>query len=136
MMNKEKLRAIDLLIEGTTTKTEIAKQCGRSRQWLYEILEREEVKAEIDRRLRQIKLYGENNLKATMQERINNIVKLANTADSEKVRLDSNIYLIDRVLGKTTTKVEDITEITKDTVDKDVLTIELKEELKEDNTSE
>jgi len=106
MLDELRLKAIDLLIEGTTTKAEIAKQCGRSRTWLYDIMDEKDVMVEVNRRLRQIQIFGENKLKATVQDRINNIIDLATNADSEKVRLEANVYLTNRVLGNTTTKID------------------------------
>ncbi len=34
------------------------------------------------------------------------MVELANNAESEKIKADANQYLIDRVLGKTTAKID------------------------------
>lgn len=106
MLDEIKLRAIDLLVGGEHSKVQVAKICGRSRQWLYDILDDAEVMAEIDKRLHQVQNYGENVLKATLQDRLNDIMTLAKTAESEKIRLDANIYLTNRVLGNTTTKVD------------------------------
>lgn len=114
MLDETRLKAIDLLIAGTTTKVEIAKMCGMSRTWLYDIMDEPEVVAEMNRRLQRIKTFGENQLKATLQDRINNIIALATNAESEKVRLDASIYLTNRVLGNTTTKL-DISASTKQT---------------------
>ncbi|WP_129599537.1 hypothetical protein [Anaerophilus nitritogenes] len=117
MIDEKKQMAINLLVEGTTSKTEIAKLCGRSRQWLYQqVLDDEECKAELDKRLRQIETFGMNTIKGGLQEKINNIVRLANRAESEKVRLEANTYLVDKVLGKNTTKLEVMEKIDKSNV--------------------
>jgi len=106
MIDIIKSEAIDLLLEGRMTKAAIARKCDRSRPWLYSILEDPEVVAEMDARLHGIQTFAQNRLKATLTERIDNIIKLSKTAESEKVRLDASIYLINRVMGNTTTKVD------------------------------
>lgn len=106
MLDELRLKAIDLLLDGTTTKVDIALICGKSRRWVYDIIDESEVMAEMNRRLHRIQVFGESKLKATIQDRINDIIVLAKTAESEKVRLESSIYLLNRVLGNTTTKLD------------------------------
>jgi len=126
MLDEKKMMAIELLVKGELTKTEIAKRCGKSRQWLYNAFDDKEFMAELDRRLHQIQTYGENRIKATLQDRINNIIYLAENAESEKVRLDASQYLLDRVLGKTTSKME-----IKPLINQDEEVIDIDEELEE-----
>jgi len=107
MMDEKKTLAITLLLEGKLTKVEIAKKCKMSRQWLYDaVLSNPECKAEVDRRLQEIQTDGINLIKCSVTRNIENIMQLANNSDSEKIRLDANTYLLDRVFGKTTTKLD------------------------------
>jgi hypothetical protein len=106
MLDEQRLMTIELLIDGKHDKKKIAEMVGRSRRWLYDVLDEEEVKAELHRREQALKLHGEKRLIATLDKAIDNIVALANTASSEKVKLDANIYLIDRKLGRPTSKHE------------------------------
>lgn len=117
MIDRDKMLAIELLIDNKLNKTEIAKQCNRSRQWLYDnVLNDEICRAEVDKRLQQIQTHGINVIKSNLQKSIDNIIDLANNSDSEKIKADCNFYLIDRVLGKTTTKLDISTEDMKQAV--------------------
>ena len=107
MLDEHQELALNMVMEGKLKKTEIAKKLHRSRQWLYDaVINNEECVAEMDRRLQEIQLHCERGLKSSLQSHIDNVKLLAVTAESEKVRLDANQYLIDRVLGKTTSKMD------------------------------
>ena len=43
------------------------------------------------------------------QMAIDNIVQIANTARSEKVKLEANTFIYEAIFGKPTTKIEDAT---------------------------
>ncbi len=105
-MTTKKRDAINLLVENQHTKTDIARMLGISRTTLYEWTKEEEFKMELDECLRKIQTYGENQIKANLAKCIDNVVNLANHAESEKIRTENNHYLIDRVLGKTTAKID------------------------------
>lgn len=126
MLTDKKIQAITLLVENKHNKTDIAEMLGICRSTLYDWLKDEEFKAELDSCLHRIQTYGENQIKANLSKCIDNMVKIANGAESEKVRSDANQYLIDRVLGKTTAKIDlagevktDETQITDADIDKD-----------------
>lgn len=112
MLDALELRAIELLATGEHTKTNIAKVCNKSRQWLWELECSENGKAELNKRLQQVQMFGENMLKATVQDRLNDIIVLAKTAESEKIRLEANVYLANRVYGNPSSRL-DITATTK-----------------------
>jgi len=119
MIDNEKDMAIQLLIEGKLSKVAIAKKVGRSRQWLYESVINDTLcMAEVDRRLQIVQTQGMNTIKANLDSNIQNIIYLSKNADSEKIRADCSMYLIDRCLGKTTTHLEIKAEPVLDTVDK------------------
>lgn len=130
MLDEKKIRAIDYLVEAKHTKVEIAQLVGVSRRSLYDWLDNEEFRKEWDKRLQEIQTHGMSTLKATLGQNIANIILLATRAESEKVRLDANQYLIDRVLGKTTTKI-DLEACAKESekgIDDDLIDAELNDE--------
>jgi hypothetical protein len=107
MLDDCQQKALTLLMEGKMTKTQIAKIVGKSRQWLYDnVVNDEEAKLEVDVRLQEIQIFGINSIKSNLKQSIANIITLANSSESEKIRMDANTYLVDRVLGRTTTKLE------------------------------
>lgn len=116
MLDKRQRKAIALLIENQYKKTEIADMVGVTRQTIYNWLENKEFVTELNDTLHKIKVFGENSIKANLQQYINQIQKLAVTAESEKTRLEAATYLVDRVLGKTTSKI-DLTAEAKQTVE-------------------
>lgn len=116
LLDRRQRKAIALLIENQYKKTEIADMVGVSRQTIYDWMKNKEFAAELDKTLQQIKIFGENSIKANLQQHINQIQKLAATAESEKTRLEAATYLVDRVLGKTTSKI-DLTAEAKQTVE-------------------
>ncbi len=129
MLSDNKVRAIHMLVENKQTKVNIAKMLGISRQTLYTWLDDGEFKAELDRVIHIIQIYGESQIKANLDLYLTNIHSLAHSAESEKTRLDANQYLVDRVLGKTTTKIDVEAESRKDneTVGIDTIRAEIAE---------
>jgi len=110
MLSEQQIMAIDMLIEGKVSKTDIAKKVKRSRQWLYDsVINDDESKATMDKRLQEIKNEGMNRIKSNLGDIINNIIALANNADSDNIKLQANQYLLNRVVGGITTKLEDVT---------------------------
>ena len=107
MLDENKVKAIELILENKLTKIEVAKAVKKSRTWLYDsVINDEECMAEMDKRLQQIQTFGIMVIKSSLQQSIDNIIELSKTGESEKIRLDASTYLIDRVYGKTTTKLE------------------------------
>jgi len=114
MLDEKKLLAIQLLIEGNLSKTEIAEKCNKSRTWLYEyVINDYECKAELDRRLRDIKTLGEKEFNAKLGMAIDEYWKLIQTTQDTRTKEKALAYWIDRSLGKTATKIE-VTESDKD----------------------
>lgn len=109
MLDDRKEKVIGLLIEGEQI-TNIAKIVGVSRQAIYNWLNDSEFKNELDTRLQEIKTQGNNMIVNKLSSCIDELLKIALTGRSEKVRSDTSQYLVDRVLGKATTKIEQTTE--------------------------
>ena len=134
MLDERKYKAIALLAENVHQKTDIAEIVGVSRQTIYDWLKDPEFVAELDSVLQSIKSFGEKSIKSNLAKYIKNVDILANCAESEKIRLEANMYLIDRVLGKTTSKIDVTAESMQiNTIDHDIIEQELNqiEELEE-----
>lgn len=131
MLDAARQKAIELLIEGKHTKSDIARMCGKSRRWLYAILKEEEVQAELRRLEQEIKVEGERRITSNLERCIDNVLYLANHAKSEKTKLEANIFLIERAIGKATSKLDvdiDKNQEDSDKINKDMLNHLLDEE--------
>lgn len=114
MLTDKQLECIELLALGELTKVEIASKIGMSDRVIYKWQNNEEFKAKWQERADQILDALEHEGKARMvskgQIAIDNILNLANTANSEKVKLDANMFIYESIFGKATTKVADVSE--------------------------
>jgi SOS response regulatory protein OraA/RecX len=127
MLDEIKEKAITYLLKGEGV-SDVAKLVGKSRQAIYNWLDDEEFKAELDKRRQEIITKGNAILLAELNSSVERIKKIAIKSKSEKVKLDANTYLIDRVLGKTTTKVEtNVNENDTNKVNDDILEQEFNE---------
>ena len=107
MLNDKQRMAVDWLVEGKKTKTQIGKDLGVSPSWLWKyVIYDEECKKEMDRMYKNIRKHGETKLASSLEDQINNIILLSQTAQSEHVRLSASVYICDKVMGKATSKVE------------------------------
>src|SRR4051812_42229004 len=109
-LNEKQNEAIDLLILGNLSKEEVANAIGAGRRTVYNwISSNEEFKAEWQRRARSFDdarvVDAKNKLSVYLDAAISNIVAMATDKDNTKC-YEANKYLIDRVLGNTTTKIE------------------------------
>lgn len=124
MLKENQIEAIDYLIAGGHTKLEIAKIVGIGDRTLYNWLNNDEFKAEMHRRAELFKTTVKGEAQAYMLNKIGqamqNIVDIANNADSDKVRLEANIWIYESMLGKPTSKQEIITSENKDNSDVDI----------------
>lgn len=102
-------RCIDLYLEGKGI-TEINKITGVSRQTIYNLLDDDYYKAIVDERRREIRIAGQNRLENKLGKYVDELENIALTSDNENTRKDCLFYLINRILGTPTNKVQDITE--------------------------
>lgn len=106
-LSQKQLECINYLLEGRSI-TDVAKLCMISRQTVYSWKDNKEFKAELDKRRQDMK----NDVNRVITERASTYLEqlhvLATTAKSEKVRSQACQYLLDRCLGKATTKVEGV----------------------------
>ena len=112
MLTQQQRECLEMLIVGTKTTTEIAKEIGVSRETVSKWKNRnEEFKCELDKRSRLFESglidEAQSLLKRKLGVAVANIVEIANDPKTkEETRLKANQYLVDRVLGNTTTKIE------------------------------
>lgn len=105
MLNDKQLECIELLMDGVN-KTAIADKIKVNRKTIYDWLEKEEFKRELDRRKQLICNSAISDLKGSTRELLDEVKKLAYTAENEGIRLQALNSLLDRTLGKATTKQE------------------------------
>ena len=142
MLTNQQIECIENLVVGTMTNKEIAKKIGCTERVIYKWKLNEEFKAEWKKRSLAFETgiiqEAHNLLTSKLGVAINNIIDIANDKkESAKTRLDANEYLINRILGNTTTKVEqtietdnkeeviNIDDMLKDVIEEDSNIIEL-----------
>ena len=123
LTNKES-DMITMLIEGVGI-TDIAKKLNVTRQTIYNWQEKDYVKAELDRRRRELSRQGNNLIMKDLTTYIDNIKNLANDKSDKRVSLAANQYLLNRIYGNPTSVVEDNKENNNDNIDTNVLEDEL-----------
>ncbi|NRT78128.1 helix-turn-helix domain-containing protein [Clostridium beijerinckii] len=129
-------RVIDLYLEGESI-VNINKITGVSRPTIYKLLEDDEYKAVIDKRLQEIRTQGQNRLQNKLNTYVNELENIALTSENENTRKDCLVYLINRILGTPTNKTQDVTENKEQTTindnDLDYMIDEIDNEISEDN---
>lgn len=105
MITKEQEELITLLIVGEKI-TDIAKTMNRSRQTIYDWMNKEEVKAELDRRKQELARQGNNYILKDLYTYIDTIKELAKDKSDKRVCLAANQYLINRIYGNPVNTVE------------------------------
>lgn len=105
MLTMEQEELITLLIIGEKI-TDIAKKMNRSRQTVYDWINKEEVKVELDRRKQELARQGNNYILKDLYSYIDNIKALANDRSDKRVCLAANQYLINRIYGNPANTLE------------------------------
>lgn len=109
MLDEAKINCIEYLIAGME-KTEIAKLIGKSRQAIYDWINKdEEFKAELGRRLHDRKIEATRKINVKLPQALDKLWYLIEHAQSEKTQGDLLKYWIDREMGTPTAKTQDIT---------------------------
>ncbi|MCW6085567.1 MULTISPECIES: helix-turn-helix domain-containing protein [Clostridium] len=128
MLDEAKINCIEYLVAGVE-KTEIAKLIGKSRQAIYDWINKdEEFKGELAKRLRERKTEATRKINNKLPQALDKVWYLIENAQSEKVKSDLLKYWIDRELGTPTSKVADVTDkddkkddfVNLDTIAKDI----------------
>ncbi|KKX99838.1 MULTISPECIES: phBC6A51 family helix-turn-helix protein [Paraclostridium] len=134
MLTEEQRYAAELVAKGEKI-VDIAKLCKVSRQTVYDWKEKKDFKAEVDRFVNDIKTKSEKSIAMSLETYIKELEKIALTGKSEKNKLDALQYLVNRVLGNTTTKTEITTDNNKEDKKEFDLSI-LDQAIKEDSKDE
>lgn len=122
---------MELIIQGETI-SDIAKMMKVSRGTIYNWLDDENFKADLNKQRQEIKDASKERINANIGIYIGELHKIATTSQSEKARIEASVYLLNRVLGTPTRVQQDITEDTNKednsiNIDDIVQGIELKE---------
>lgn len=115
---------VTMLIEGHSI-TDIAKKLNVTRNTIYAWMNKDNVKAELDRRKRELAHQGNQIILKDLTTYIDNIKNLANDRSDKRVSLAANQYLLNRIYGNPTNVVEDSSSNESDNVDTNVLEEEL-----------
>lgn len=107
MIDERKIKLIELIIEGSLNKTQMAEQIGVSRQCLYDWMAQDEWVAEYDRRLQEIKTNANKLFNAKLDNVIDEWYKMMMDESCEKrTRAKLMVDWVDRSLGKATSRLE------------------------------
>ena len=105
LLNQKHLDAIEELMKGENISN-IAKKLKVSRASIYNWLDDEEFKLELDKRKQIISRNALNRVNIKVNEYLEGIEKIAKTTDNDNTALTAYGMLLDRALGKATAKQE------------------------------
>ena len=130
-LGEKQYKVMELIIQGETI-SDIAKMMKVSRGTIYNWLDDENFKADLNKQRQEIKDASKERINANIGMYIGELHKIATTSQSEKARIEASVYLLNRVLGTPTRVQQDITEDTNKednsiNIDDIVQGIELKE---------
>ena len=118
LLNQKHLDAIEELIKGENISN-IAKKLKVSRASLYNWLDDEEFKLELDKRRQIISRNALNRVNIKVNEYLEGIEKIAKTTDNDNTALTAYGMLLDRALGKATAK-QDISVTNNNSVNEEI----------------
>lgn len=118
VLNKEHHKAIELLVNGSRP-VDVAKEIGKSRSTIYAWMEDKEFKAELDKQRKKISDTALNKVRYKVGNYLESIEAIANTSDNESIKLQAYGMLLDRALGKATSK-QDISVTNNDSVNEEI----------------
>ena len=108
-LGEKQYRTMELIIQGETI-SDIAKMLKVSRGTIYNWLDDENFKADLNKQRQEIKNASKERINACIGIYISELHKIATTSQSEKARIEASTYLLNRVLGTPTRVQQDITE--------------------------
>jgi transposase len=127
MLDERQIEVARLIAQGTTI-LDIVKEVKVARSTIYEWKKLEEFTAEVDRFGQEFVSAAQGRLKCAAKNAADEIIKLLEHGKYEKTRLSAAQDILDRNLGKATTRVEvDDNRDDKDNVSSDVLDQEINE---------
>lgn len=125
MLDERKLKAAQLRAQGTEV-TEVARQVGIERTTFYTWLKDDEFVAELNRCTQEFLTTTRKMLSAYGPKAVDRLIKLAERAESEKVKLDAASKILDKLVSNAT-KIEIDTNQADDHLSKDILDEEFKD---------
>jgi orotate phosphoribosyltransferase-like protein len=125
MLTENQIKCIELLCKGIT-KVDIAEKLKINRCTIYDWLKNEEFKAELDKQQQDFLDAAASRLKHAAPVAADKLIALLE-GKYEKTQLAAAIDLLDRGLGKATTKLEVTDKKDKTSIDDDILDKELDE---------
>lgn len=99
MLDERHMKLVDYMLQGITSKTELAKLIGVSRQAIYDWLSNDEVMAQLDEGLIRVQTQVAKKISSQLEPVVDELYKIALTGANARERKDACIYLINRVLG-------------------------------------
>lgn len=109
ILNEKHYEAMKYMLEGSNI-SEISKLCDVSRTAIYNWLSDNDFKAELNRQSQEIKTNADKKITGRLECYLEEMHKIATTGKTEKERRSACEYMIDRALGKSTTRVADVSE--------------------------
>ena len=106
MITKEQSEMIDYLIQGKSI-SEIDKLLNKARTTIYAWLKLDQVNEELEDRKRELTWAARDKINLSVDMCINNLLELANFSNDQRVKMQSNKYLLDRALGTPTIAKEE-----------------------------
>lgn len=116
---------ITMLIEGENI-TDIAKKLNVTRNTVYSWMNKDNVKAELDKRRHELARQGNQLMLKDITTYIDNIKDLAKDKSDKRVCLAANQYLLNRIYGNPTSVIETNDDDNNDNVNENELELELK----------
>lgn len=116
---------ITMLIEGENI-TDIAKKLNVTRNTVYSWMNKDNVKAELDKRRHELARQGNQLILKDITTYIDNIKALAKDKSDKRVCLAANQYLLNRIYGNPTSVIETSDDDNNDNVNENELELELK----------
>jgi len=107
VIRKKQDEMIDMLLAGKS-KSDIAKMLDVARSTIYSWEDKEDIKAELDKRRQQLKKSAQDSIVNDACTYVDNMKKLACNSTDIRVKFQANKYLIDQALGSPSATKEEV----------------------------
>lgn len=124
VLNEKQEKMISMIIQGETIAA-IARSVNVTRSTIYSWLNKDNIKAELNRRRQDIVNEGNNYILKDVKSYIDKIKELAKDKSDKRTCLAANQYLLNRVYGNTTSVAETYSDDDSDNVDENELAEQL-----------
>jgi transposase-like protein len=124
VLNEKQEKMISMIIQGETIAA-IARSVNVTRSTIYSWLNKDNIKAELNRRRQDIVNEGNNYILKDVKSYIDKIKELAKDKSDKRTCLAANQYLLNRVYGNTTSVAETYSDETDNSIDENELAEQL-----------